>query len=834
MVQCPALTLRQGTAPLLVLLWLGVAVGLAATANAQEPTPAAKPAAQDPAPIAVADILARADTDERFAEGVSRRKAGPDPIDPLAPKLDAVSRSVGEMLATQTPQGLRHLPVMRLESLARHWNFDAQRFAAWEEDMRRASTADAIDSAELARRRAQWEATQAVGHAESVPASFTDRVADVIASLRQAEKDISGPLARQIDLRQRANTVDARIQTGRNAVAAAIADIDARLLRIDSPPLWTARARSSDPDAPASLRAGIAIEARFFREYSSTGSSPQRLFRLLQVLLLPLLLWVSARARRSGVELDTATERVLARPFSAWLLLVVVGVFAFEGDAPLMLHRAAMLIALVPVLRLLPPESRKPLGPWPYVATALYLLEGLEYLFVQGRFGFRVFNLVLSCLALSFTLWVLWRSRENETPLEGTGRTLHVAAGIGAALLLVAVGANVVGNFSLAETLTGGVIDSAYLALMFYAGMNVSIALLRLLRGPLTRIAHKHGPNLVKLLVRLVTLVAVGSWVIYAMDNFRILRPTYAVVGAALSRELKLGEISITLGHVLIFVLSSIIVFWMARGVRILLHEEVLPRMSLPRGVGNSVASLSYYVLLLAGLLLALSAAGFKVGELTLVFGALGVGVGFGLQGVVNNFVSGLILMFERPIQPGDVIEIGGMSGRVGKIGMRATTIRTFEGADVVVPNGALLSENLTNWTLLDSSRRLDVSVGVGYGSDPARVSELLKETARQTPGVASQPGPEVYFMEFGASSLDFVVRAWTYEFDSWVRIRSDLVTRVHAALVEAGISIPFPQHDLHLRSVSEAVYSLLDAGPDPKERRGGPGSEPRSSHPSA
>jgi small-conductance mechanosensitive channel len=352
---------------------------------------------------------------------------------------------------------------------------------------------------------------------------------------------------------------------------------------------------------------------------------------------------------------------------------------------------------------------------------------------------------------------------------------------------------------------------------MFYAGVNVSIALLRLLlRRPVGRLARGHGRSRVNLLVRLMTLAAAGSWVIYAMDNFRILRPTYAVVGAALSREFALGEISISLGHVLIFLVSSILVFWTARGVRLLLHDEVLPRMSLPRGVGNSVASLSYYGLLLAGFLLALSAAGFKVSELTLVFGALGVGVGFGLQSVVNNFVSGLILMFERPIQPGDVIEIRGMSGRVADIGMRATRIRTFEGADVVVPNGSLLSESLTNWTLLDSSRRIDVSVGVSYESDPARVSELLKETVVQTAGVAAQPGPEVFFTGFGASSLDFVVRAWTYEYDSWVRIRSDLVTRVHAALAKAGIAIPYPQHDLHLRSVSEAVGSLVRA---PAER---------------
>jgi len=232
--------------------------------------------------------------------------------------------------------------------------------------------------------------------------------------------------------------------------------------------------------------------------------------------------------------------------------------------------------------------------------------------------------------------------------------------------------------------------------------------------------------------------------------------------------------------------------------------------MPLPRGVGNSISSLSYYGLVMVGLFVALAAAGFEVSQLAIVIGALGVGIGFGLQNVVNNFVSGLILMFERPIQPGDVVEITGTSGKVREIGMRATTITTFEGADVVVPNGTLLSEKLINWTLSDMDRRLDVNVGVAYSSDPKAVLELLMEVTKGTPGVATQPEPSILFVGFGASSLDFTIRAWTNEFGEWVAIRSNLAVRVHDALKAAGIVIPFPQQDVHLRTVSPAALQNL------------------------
>jgi len=153
---------------------------------------------------------------------------------------------------------------------------------------------------------------------------------------------------------------------------------------------------------------------------------------------------------------------------------------------------------------------------------------------------------------------------------------------------------------------------------------------------------------------------------------------------------------------------------------------------------------------------------------------------------------------------------------------MRATTIKTFDGADVVVPNGTLLSEKLTNWTLLDRNRRLDIDIGVAYGSDPAALSALLQKTALQTPGIVSSPEPVVLFLGFGASALNFGIRAWTYDYDNSATIRSDLVTRIYGALNQAGIEMPFPQQDIHLRSVSEEAVERLRGAQDKRGARGG------------
>jgi len=412
--------------------------------------------------------------------------------------------------------------------------------------------------------------------------------------------------------------------------------------------------------------------------------------------------------------------------------------------------------------------------------------------------------------------WVLWRRRPRagDTTVSATRKVLRFAAWAAIGALLVSAIANLVGNVSLAEMLTVAILDSGYVGLVLYAGVTVLASVIRLLlaRRVLARfsVVTQHAGPLLHSLTRLLRLAALVSWIIVVLNEFRIFRPIKEVVSGMLTHELRFGQISVTLGGVLLFAFSVWLAFWVGKTVRVVLHDDVLPNMSLPRGVANSISSLTYYAVVIFGLFVALAAAGFEIGQLAIVIGALGVGIGLGLQDVVRNFVSGLILMFERPIQPGDVVEVSGTSGKVREIGMRATTLSTFEGADVVVPNGMLLSDKLINWTLSDMDRRIDVNVGVAYGSDPRKVLDLLLEVTTATPGIATEPAPAILFTGFGASSLDFGIRAWTNNFGDWVKTRSDLNVRVYDALVAAGIQIPFPQQDVHLRTVSPAVSNAL------------------------
>jgi len=273
-----------------------------------------------------------------------------------------------------------------------------------------------------------------------------------------------------------------------------------------------------------------------------------------------------------------------------------------------------------------------------------------------------------------------------------------------------------------------------------------------------------------------------------------------------------LGTAGVSAGKVLASLVSLVVALFFARFVRFVLEQDVFPRLGVARGRATTASRLIYYVLVTIGVAFALTAAGFEVGHVALLASALGIGIGFGLQDIVNNFVSGIILAFERPIQVGDMIEVGQLTGRVREIGLRASKIRTWEGAEVIVPNASLISGQVINWTLSDRFRRMDVAVGVAYGSDLKQVVEILENVAEEAPDILNYPKSQALFQGFGESSLDFILRFWTPEAEEGPRVLSDVSIAINDALRAAGIEIPFPQRDLHLRSVDEKAQEALSS----------------------
>lgn len=239
--------------------------------------------------------------------------------------------------------------------------------------------------------------------------------------------------------------------------------------------------------------------------------------------------------------------------------------------------------------------------------------------------------------------------------------------------------------------------------------------------------------------------------------------------------------------------------------VRSRLDKRWLQKTRMDRGAREAMVTISGYLMIAIAALVALSIAGLNFSNLAIIAGALSVGIGFGLQNVVNNFVSGLILLFERPIKTGDWVVVGQTEGYVKRIRIRATQIQTFDRSDVIVPNSELISQQVTNWMLESPRGRVKIPVGVAYGSDTDQVRDILLKLAEEHPRVVQvhdtlSPKPRVLFRAFGDSSLDFELRVFIYNIDERISVTSDLNFAIDRAFREAGIEIPFPQRDVHMR----------------------------------
>lgn len=275
--------------------------------------------------------------------------------------------------------------------------------------------------------------------------------------------------------------------------------------------------------------------------------------------------------------------------------------------------------------------------------------------------------------------------------------------------------------------------------------------------------------------------------------------PVGAIHGL-LSIGVAIGTWRITLGLILTVGVILYAALLASRAVQTALTEGLFSMRGVQMGARFSIARLIHYAFVLIGVLLALAALGVDLQNITILAGALGVGIGFGLQGIVNNFVCGLILLFERPIKVGDLVEINSEWAQIKRIGLRATIVETFDQAEVVVPNSELVNNRVKNWTLTHRGSRLTIPVGVAYGSDVSQVLQTLKECAEETPLVVKTRPPMALFTKFGESSLDFELRVYT-EVDHRLKVQSDLLQNIERRFREGGIEIPFPQRDLHIRS---------------------------------
>jgi small-conductance mechanosensitive channel len=264
----------------------------------------------------------------------------------------------------------------------------------------------------------------------------------------------------------------------------------------------------------------------------------------------------------------------------------------------------------------------------------------------------------------------------------------------------------------------------------------------------------------------------------------------------------SLGATEITLLSIFSIFISMALLILIVSRVTKLLEKKILPKYIHNPALVSTITTLFKYTILVIGLMIIFQSAGLNLSALSVLAGAIGVGIGFGLQNIANNFISGLIILFERPIKVGDRVEVGNIVGNVNNISARSTTVITNDNISVIVPNSQFIDNTVINWSHNDDKTRFRFPVGVAYKEDPNKIRTILLEVARENTGVLQDPPPDVLFEAFGDSSLNFELMVWTSEYTNMpMLLRSQLYFTIFEKFRQHQIEIPFPQRDLHLRS---------------------------------
>ena len=527
----------------------------------------------------------------------------------------------------------------------------------------------------------------------------------------------------------------------------------------------------------------------------------------LFVGILALTGWLFHRGSRGA----GSAQHAYGRPFAASLLIALMSLWWLAPDPPTLFYEALLVLLPVPAAILTRGAlgSATPLTVYGVaLATVLIPLRGV----VEGSAIADRVLLLLQAISIAAPVAVdLYHGRLQRALRWLSPGVVRVAALFVLAAAAVTVFHVLFGFTGPGRSLRAGMGSILGFGLVFGAtAVALYGAALALLASPLfhwLRSARSADPAMLRTLRVVLGLLAVVGVVIVTVGIYGLV-PTMQLAGQSLmSATLDVGTVSIPVNAIVTALGVAIATVVLTGLTGFLLDREVVPRLGLRPGAGFAMVTFTRWAIVIIGAALTLAALGIDMAKVTLLASAVGVGIGFGLQNVVNNFVSGLILIVERPVGVGDVIEIGTLSGTVKRIGIRSSTVRTGQGAEVIVPNGDLVSKEVVNWTRSDRQRRYDIDVGVAPDSDPEQVMRLLVEAAGDVPEIMTDPPPRAMFKGFGDSSLNFSLLAWVPTIDVGLQAQNALRVAILRKLESAGVAIP--PRDLHVQAASDGARQV-------------------------
>lgn len=570
---------------------------------------------------------------------------------------------------------------------------------------------------------------------------------------------------------------------------------------LDRPPIWE---EFSSFSSPAAILGAVkeAIKSDFKSLWSFFKSERTNLMYqiIFLVLLFIMMFYLKRKWFRTDADKpingDKAALVFINHPLATVLSVGLLISFFFYKNPPPALAEYTSILLLTSAVYLLPKIVVKRLRFTLFMVLVLLLISMFINYVGIGSIEGRLAQL-FSFLVLGYALIEFRKNKTIQNHFAGQrNRILTITLSVFTVLTWLGVIATLIGSTNLADFILGGVLYSTVFAILTWLAIEIFASLIELLVKEDPQISVSSLSNL-RLLIQkrmrgLLIFFGIVFWVYTTFISFGVIKYVVELVTDFMEVNWQLGEVTISMGGIISFALIIVVTLIILRVIKTLFSEEWLEYTNISKSSSGGISMVLRIVVFTIGFYLAASAAGINFSQLGFIFGALSVGIGFGLQNVVLNFIAGLILAFERPIHIGDTIEVDMEFGVVSEIGIRASKIKKFSGSEVIIPNGDLISKKVINFTLSDEKRRFKVPFRTSIDAEPRKVMALLTQVASGHENTLKEPAPKTYFAGYGDTSLDFFLYFWT-EFSTGLSTQSEVIIRAHEALKEAGIEVPIP-----------------------------------------
>ena len=723
-----------------------------------------------------------------------------DKISTIRPQVDTLQKQVNELQEITNQLIESDLPYEYFITIIQRWSRLNERLENPKNQLLTYSTNIEQIVQAFSKEKERWITTNSVHNTQDFSSDIHKRVRDIIHYIDSCKSIISDSLQAALLIQNIATDLQSQAQQNEQQLLAFQQAELGSLIFEKHAVLW--KVQSDSTNELINNWAVIQLGMEDMKKYFALNWG-KLLFIPITFLLLFLLIWRLKKQylaqKFTGNENIEKASIILLLPAASALLFSIFLSLMWIQERPLFLSELLAIAAILPFSFLLHRLIAKQLKWSIYFFFFLFLYSSFNNYYQFNEIASRLVELFESVLMCGFMLWFI--GKKNELNPNSNSKTsfwygiLKMSSPVYLALSLTAMVSNILGFPFFARVINSGILTSLLLSLILsltFIGVKVVLfGLFETNTAQRSLLVKNRRTNMLAWISRNFRAFLFLYWLVKTLDNFMVWEPTFRGLKAIWDFGHSFGEFELTVGLILNFLLILYITWQLSVMLRLLLQIEIFERFQLPRGVPVAVSSITQYFVIVIGVMLALSKAGFSLQNLSLLAGALGVGIGFGLQNIVNNFISGLILVFERPVTVGDVVNVASHEGTVIKIGIRSSSIRQWDGSQVIVPNADLISNKVINWTLLKYTRRYILPVKTHLSTDADLVLNIMKQAAEECQFVLKEPETKAYFKGVSDNHLLFELYYWLSE--NILDSKSEVSLNVQKSLKNAGIEFQMP-----------------------------------------